>query len=621
MLHRQFIDTFRKEVSGKRIMEYVHKIWVHDRLSTFSAFHDAAKVAKSIMEDANLDDVTMYQYESKGLFEDILAPQGWDADSGVLDITGADGSVKRIADREADPCHLFIWCGNTPEEGVETEIVRWEDGKDIEGKLVYSENHTSDPDLKKKLIAGKALGIVSDFIPTWPEARVREENMNIVRWDNAFFYPGNPENLLGFSITPASGDWLRKNLDENGGSLKAFTRSDTKLYDGILDVTTGCIRGSEEPDKEIWFIQHLHEVGAHDNTSGSASVIEMLRAMKKLIDSGKIKRPRRTIRIIFAWEIYGYMAHFTANPELKNKIIYGLNPDMIGADWDKCRSWLQVFDNPHSNPSFTDELIYDLVGETFSSHPRWKYERQPYMVNDNFIADPFTGVPCPALVCLRDRFYHSSSDTPDKLDPEVMSEITSMMASYAHTLANGGSRSAEDIGKLVYRAALKNIAENVADCESAEKLGENVCYARDLWLNRIESLNGLAVGDNEKNSIAKLVAELSGKVNNFATRVAADSVEFKLEPSTELEKKAASIVPKRKIQGPLSLNRVPMDVKKARGIEEVNFWNFDENTPIFWADGQRNVFEINWLTKQELGKEPGLEKLINLFETMAEYDY
>ncbi|MBN2290105.1 MAG: DUF4910 domain-containing protein [Candidatus Glassbacteria bacterium] len=622
MFHREMLKKLREEVNGKRALEYIHRFWIYDRLSTFPAFHRAAEETVKLLNAIGLSRVEHLNYPSTGtnLVLDHRAPQGWDATSGILEVADPAGGTRRIADRRADPCHLFVWCGKTPMEGVKTTIVLPDGKQDLKGKLVFHDKAPLDEELRRTLTEKGALGVVSDELPCWPGVRERGENMHLVRWNNAFFYPGNPGNLLGFQITPASGDWLRGLLAEHG-QVEAFTRVNTRLYDDVLDLTTGVIPGSEEPEKEVWFIQHLHEVGAHDNASGVACVIELARALLALSGRGAIEPPKRTIRLIFAWEIYGFAAHLAAHPDFHRNAICAMNPDMVGADQDRCHSWLQYFHNPESNPSFTDELGLDLVREVYSHHPRWHWESKPYMVNDNFIAEPLFDIPCPALIFLRDRYYHTSSDTPDNLSPEVMAEMSSLMGAYAYTATNGGASAALEIADLVFGSAAGRIAALAAGEKTGAGYDERCSYLLMLENKRLDSLKDLAFGEDGREKVGAGVKLLKGKLQAVAEACRPGGERFSRKPRTDLELKADKLVPVRKAPGPFQLARIPDEVKAQRGLKKFSLWNHEDNAPVYWADGERSIFEIQWLAGQEFGHEPELEKLVALFETLAEYDY
>lgn len=621
MFHDDVLKKMRDEVSGRRAIEYINRFWCHDRLSTFPAFHRSAAETAAIMREAGLSDVEILKYpcDGKSLYSDLTSPQGWDAVSGSLDVTGTGGEVRRVADRTADPCHLFVWCGSTPPEGVRTKIAHVSSA-DIRGKLVFHDSTPLNNALRQRLISEGALGLVSDELPCWPDVRERSENMGMIRWNNAFLYPGNPENLLAFQISPENGDWLRGVLSASG-EAEAFARADTRLYSDSLPVTTGVVRGSHEPEKEVWLIQHLHEPGAHDNASGVASAIELARAIAALSARGEIAPPRRTIRVICSWEMLGFQAHLSANPGLAKNVLCAINPDMAGPDLDHCKSWLQYFLNPHSNPSFMDELGLRIIQDLYACHPRWRYEVMDYMINDNFLADSSIGIPCTAFIFLRDRYYHSSSDRPENLSPTVLGELSAAMGAYAWTLAAGGVEAARDSATLVRRAAFESLARAAESKSDGRSYDERAQYLMFLFGRKLARLSDLAVTGPERQEIDGIIERTAGEIREFASRLQpADGGKFRRAAASALEREADSIVPVRLIAGPLSLTRVPEKIKTGRDLP-FSCWSYEQNAPVCWADGKRSIFEIQWLTGQELGCEPTLEKLLTLFRTLEEYGY
>ena len=59
--------------------------------------------------------------------------------------------------------------------------------------------------------------------------------------------------------------------------------------------------------------------------------------------------------------------------------------------------------------------------------------------SDHYIySDPSVGVPMPALASLPDKFYHTSADTPDKVDPLMLRRAGVLAAFYAAWIANAG---------------------------------------------------------------------------------------------------------------------------------------------------------------------------------------
>ncbi|MBW7997685.1 MAG: M28 family peptidase [Candidatus Glassbacteria bacterium] len=621
MFHAEILEKLRKEASGGRALEYVLRFWPYDRLSTFPGYQRAADETRMIMEELGFSEVETIRYATTGknFFADWEGPQGWDAIHGTLDVSAPDGETRRIADRASDPCHLMLWCGSTPAGGLKAPIVRADGKGSLKGKLVFHDQVALDSKLRKRLIEEGALGVISDELPYWPDVRNREDNMDLVRWHNSFLFPANEENLLAFSIKPADGDWLRRLLAEHG-ELESSANVECRLYEDTLPVTTGVIRGSVEPEKEIWLIQHLHEVGAHDNASGVATAIEAVRALKKLVESGVLEPPRRTIRVICSWEIIGFLAHLCANPEITQNVVCAFNPDMVGPDMEKCKSWLQLYVEPHCNPHCIDDLTVDLTRRLFAHHPRWHWEIKEFMINDNFMADPAIDVPTPSLIFMRDRHYHSSSDRPENLSPQVMGEIAALLGAGVYAFTNGGEKSAVEVAELTLEESLRQLASLTARQQNGTAFDERVRYLRPIFESKLESTRDFLVRGDRNGKLEDAVNAAKSKIAKFIEVGRNGKSSYSRKPSDRKEKEAASLVPVRKLWGSYGLARVP---EKVRTKRKLNFstWSYDDNAPIFWADGKRSIFDIQWMVGQELGKTPDIEYLLTLFRTLEEYDY
>ncbi|MBS7628273.1 hypothetical protein KEJ36_05695, partial [Candidatus Bathyarchaeota archaeon] len=80
--------------------------------------------------------------------------------------------------------------------------------------------------------------------------------------------------------------------------------------------------------------------------------------------------------------------------------------------------------NPHAQSSYTDTLLrLILEHSTMMDKMLVNWREVPFMKADNMIADPSIGIPCPLLIEYPYTFYHSSMDTPDKLDPRRLAWI------------------------------------------------------------------------------------------------------------------------------------------------------------------------------------------------------
>jgi hypothetical protein len=177
-----------------------------------------------------------------------------------------------------------------------------------------------------KFAKAGALGAINTFT----------ENPDLVdgrQWINAWgdrgwaFTKGNAP-LLSFSITPRQAQQLRTMLRERG-QVKVRARVNTRFYEGSYPYVTGVIPGAG-PDEEVLTLGHTSEQGAHDNAT-VAAMLESLAVLNRLIRSGRLARPTRSIRILAMGEMYGSMHYLATNPERVKKTVAAMCLDTPAA--------------------------------------------------------------------------------------------------------------------------------------------------------------------------------------------------------------------------------------------------------------------------------------------------
>ena len=131
-----------------------------------------------------------------------------------------------------------------------------------------------------------------------------DEIASLRRYEGIWPRTGEAELVkFGFALTQADGIKIRNWLEE-GKTVKVQAKVDAKIVLGTNPVLTAVLPG-EDTSKEVWLIAHIchPNPGANDNASGSASLMEGLRTISRLIKDGKLKKPAYSIR--FIWVIFG----------------------------------------------------------------------------------------------------------------------------------------------------------------------------------------------------------------------------------------------------------------------------------------------------------------------------
>ncbi|HSZ64261.1 MAG TPA: M28 family peptidase [Terriglobales bacterium] len=229
-------------------------------------------------------------------------------------------------------------------------------GKDVRGKIVLADGSLATVQ-RMAVIAHGAAGIVSDM----PNQTTAWSGLDttIVRW-------GHLEALqpigFAFMVSHGTATGLRAQLSA-GHPVMLSAHVKAEVTPGHWTVVTATIPGTDPRAGEVVFSCHLdhQRPGANDNGSGCVTTMESARILNRLIGSGKLPRPARTLRFIWGPEVEGTMAFLSAHPDIRKSLRADVHMDMVGGDPYKNKSILHVTETPWSLPSFVTD-----VGELFA---------------------------------------------------------------------------------------------------------------------------------------------------------------------------------------------------------------------------------------------------------------
>ncbi len=265
-----------------------------------------------------------------------------------------------LGDWKTDPIHLADYSHSAD---VETELVDVGNGaseadyagknknKDVRGKIALADGVLSR--VQELAIAQHgAVGIVSDM----PNQTTAWSGLDttIVRWGHL---DARQPTGFAFMVSRQTAEALRSRL-RTGESIVLNAHVKATVGPGHWTVVTATIPGTDPAAGEIVYSCHLdHErPGANDNGSGCVTILESARVLARLIDSGKLPRPRRTLRFIWGPEIEGTMAFLASHPEIRQRLRADIHMDMVGGDPFKNKSVFHVTATPWSLPSFVTDV-------------------------------------------------------------------------------------------------------------------------------------------------------------------------------------------------------------------------------------------------------------------------
>lgn len=618
------------EADGGRAMIDLVKRWTIDRLFSFRGMLESCRYDVEKMKEYGFDDARVEKFPADGrsTFGYWRMPYAWDpVDAKLTIVSPASQAGKVLAHYASLPCSLTMWSPPTPKKGVQGEVVALERGdRDedyaglrVKGKFVLT--NLRGEAVRGQAVRRGAIGLISDV------CRHPYEMPDAVDWMNAWSedpcgwgLTRGERNLIGFNISHRAGRELRK-LMETDGRVRLHAVVDAKIYEGVMPVATGLVRG--RTSEEVLTLGHGAEQGAVDNSSGCACMLEALRVIAELVRSGKLPRPRRGIRMLITWEIYATLAFVEKHRGRIARTVAGLCLDSVAVRRGIPGAPPVLYRNPASNAAFTDTFM-KLLAESLWTNRR---SDRPWLdrdfgMTDNVIADASIGVPTAWLGTAEHRYWHTNEDTPEQVDAEALREVSAYTATYLYFLANAGeaeaawlaaAAAADHRGKMA-RAGFE-LACVLRDATGAGDLAAKLAAARErvgflhaLARTSVDSVRRLAPG--RKGRAGRAVEEAKTLVNHAAyaeyhslegaaSAVAAERgwkpVEPPVEDDAETTQAAKMIVARTRI-GPIAFDGIPL--AKRRGLDDSR-WGSPLMTVLFWCDGRRTLAEAVKLASQE----------------------
>ena len=276
-----------------------------------------------------------------------------------------------------------------------------------------------------------------------------------------------------------------------------------------------------------------------------------------------------------------------------------------------------------------------------SSYALFRHAETPFSGgSDHYVySDPSVGVGCPMLIQWPDKYWHTSYDTMDKVDPAMLGRAALVTATYAYFIASAGPAEAAWIAsethareKARLMERLRGYVEGAVNTpeetpRALRLLKDQASYWTEVAVKAVESAARLAPGDE---AVEKSIEALTGDIRGAAkhgVKMTRETLETVLEASgveankyrkkrrTKLETESMAVVPRRLYRGPVStrgwerklsdedreaLWRLGKDHPKGRGVG---------TSALYWTDGERSLHEVSELVRLERG-ETDLEYLV-----------
>ena len=299
-------------------------------------------------------------------------------------------------------------------------------------------------------------------------------------------------------VSPRRGRALARELKAATKPFKVKVEVDAGWPEkGEQAMVEGWIRGTEVKDQQIVLTAHIQEemTSANDDGSGCGNLLEIGRALTRLIKEGKLPPPRRDLRFWWVNEFSSEELVFRENPKEARSMLLNLNQDMVGAR----QSWggrVQYGARlPWSLPHALDDVMESVLGMVRDGNTSLlttrgtkqpvpftreitavKGSREPYHARmvpyfdstDHHAFNPaWIGVPGTSLTNWPDEYIHSTGDDLESIDATQLERNAVVVAAVAYYFASAGEEDAAALSAYVAAQARARVAKDVATAVSA----------------------------------------------------------------------------------------------------------------------------------------------------------
>jgi hypothetical protein len=435
------------EYSGEHAFENIRNITRFHRIQASPGFSQAREWVVERLNSYGITDVVVEKFPSDGRtpYSTHVGPLSWTVREGELWVEAPfQERLCRFTDQAvclSTQSNGGEWRGEALDVGAGTDASSYA-GKDVRGKIVFATGYAGIAHRQAVLMRG-ALGVV-----IYPAADDRPEYPDLVRYNGLWLMAGEKDKA-GFGFQISARQWEKLRPDVRAGRLRLHAKVVAQLGPGALEVTSAYLRGSD-PSREILLVAHLdhYRFGANDNASGSASLIEIARTVKALVEQKKLPPLTRTLHFLWVPEHNGTVAWLTRHPEVSQHAIAAINMDMVGEDLVKTNSRMNISHTPESLPSFINALMEDVAeqveaAELYSpngSHHLFFWRMAPYSngSDHDMFNDGNVRVPAVQIGHWPDWTHHTNEDTLDKVDTTTLLRSGLLATTAAVWMATAG---------------------------------------------------------------------------------------------------------------------------------------------------------------------------------------
>jgi hypothetical protein len=575
-------DLLHETLSGEVAKDHVIQITRHHRIQGSRGYRDAAEYVLSQLRAYGFSEedawIESFPSDGKIAYQTWQSPSGWDIESAELRMV--EPQEERIVgypeiamslitySNPGDVTAELVWVGSGTRDADY-------DGKDVRGKFVLATGYGGSVHRLAVLKYGAAA-----VVAYLDDDRARE-------YPDMLQYTGmwpRPEELdgvtFGFNLTNRQGEKLRSLLEAGQRVVLHGKAEGIGLEPYFMDVVVARIPGAERGDEELVFSAHLDhpKESANDNASGSAAILDIARTLRALVDEGRMRQPRRSVRFLWVPEWHGTQAYVDAHPEMAGPALEGtwlanMNMDMVGEHPEILHTRLVMTRTPASLPSAVPDVVENMaemvdglnVRTPRGSLSAFNYRVTPYSGGSDHMQFIDRKIPGVMFSHGPDYTHHTSEDTPDKVDPVELERTEIIAAATVLYLSDLTTAEAVDLVHLVGAKALRRLAEVGREARLSMLEAQAAGGADAAWAEATNALQH--AGDAERQVLSSVLFfndadAVRAAVEKVHVRIA--ELETSAAVSLVLDAEAAGIPAVRPegladVRVPLRLTRGPLD--------------------------------------------------------------
>ncbi|MBE3135332.1 MAG: M28 family peptidase, partial [Acidobacteria bacterium] len=430
------------EVSGERALHAVQEMVPYPRVRPRAEYEGQfreSEVMARLARDAGFSSVEIESFPAGGQMWNPIQAELWLTSPemrklfDVHDIVVSICSGSETGDVTADLVDVGV--GGRAEDYA---------GKDVKGKILLGSG-SANVLQRLGVFERGAVGVIS-YNPLHPYLDPDQIGSQSVSANP----PQGRKPGFGWSIPPRLGHELAARLGRGERlTFRSIVRSET--FPGEMETVHAMIPGDGSSTQAVAMSGHLYEgylkQGANDDASGCAVTLEMGRALIRLVAEGKLPRPKRDIHFLWVPEIRGTTAWLAKHQDVAKRLVADLNYDMEGLALAASGSMFVMHRTPDTFPTWLNDVgesmirfiaelnrervRYRSVGYNYTLPvvaPSGSYDPLYFVIDKFYGASDHVvymgqGIPSLMFITWPDRYYHSSRDVPEKLDPTQFKRV------------------------------------------------------------------------------------------------------------------------------------------------------------------------------------------------------